>query len=94
MTGLCTPLHKSLDLIGNVWNDLHGFTQILTASLLPNHRLIDLTGGEVIALAHLGAHKTFVVSKIEIGLGAVFGHKDLAMLKRTHGSRVYIDVGV
>ena len=62
MTSFSAPLYKGLNLIGDVRNDLHGLAEVLTAALLPNHRLIDLTGGEVIALAHLGAHKALVMS--------------------------------
>jgi hypothetical protein len=34
------------------------------------------------------------MAEIEIGFGAVIGHKDLAVLKGAHGSRVDIDVRI
>ena len=38
--------------------------------------------------------KALVVAKIEVGLGAVVGHKDLAMLERRHGPRIDVQVGI
>ncbi len=34
------------------------------------------------------------MAEIEIGLGAVVGDKDLAVLERAHGARIDVDVGV
>ena len=94
MTGFSTLFHKGLYLIGNVGNHLNGLTQILTTALFANHRLINLAGGEVIALAHLGADKAFVMTQIEIGLSTVFGHEYFSVLKRTHCSRINVDIGI
>ena len=40
------------DLVGDVGNDLHRGTQIVTTPLTANHFLVDLTGGEVVVLGH------------------------------------------
>ena len=34
------------------------------------------------------------MAKVQIGLGAIIGDKDLAMLKGRHGAGVKIDIGV
>ena len=34
------------------------------------------------------------MADVEIGLGTVFGHIDLAVLERVHGARVDVDVRV
>ena len=94
MTRFGTLFHKGLYLIGYVWNHLNGLAKILTAAFFADYRLINLARGEVIALAHLRAHKALVMPQIEIGLSPVFGYKDLTMLERTHGSRINVDVRV
>jgi hypothetical protein len=34
------------------------------------------------------------VTDVEVGLGAVLGDEDLAVLERVHGARVHVEVGV
>jgi hypothetical protein len=34
------------------------------------------------------------MAKVEIGLGAVIGHKDFAVLERIHCSRINVQVGI
>ena len=75
-------------------NDLHRSPQIIAAALLANYTLVDLSGREVAVLTCFCTHKTFVVAQIEICFSAIFGDEYLAMLKRTHGARINIDVGV
>ncbi|OPZ03600.1 MAG: hypothetical protein BWZ09_02352 [Alphaproteobacteria bacterium ADurb.BinA305] len=91
---LGATLDVSLDLVSDVRDDLHGLAQVLAAALLLQHRLVDLAGGEVVALAHLGAGEALVMAEVEVGLGAVFGDEDLAVLERAHGARIDVDVGV
>ena len=50
-----------LDLVGNVRDNLNGLAKILAAPLLLDHRLVNLTGSEVVALAHPGAGKALVM---------------------------------
>ena len=87
-------LDLALDLVGDVRNDLDRLAEILAAPLLPDHRVVDLAGREVVAPAHLGAGEALVVPKIEVGLGPVLGDENLAMLERTHRARVDVDVGI
>ena len=75
-------------------NDLHRAAQIVALTLFLQHPVIDLAGGEVVVLAHGGADETFVMPQVQIGLGAVAGDEDLAVLKRAHGARIDIDIGI
>jgi len=34
------------------------------------------------------------MAQIKIGFGTIVGHEHFAVLKRTHGPRVHIDVGI
>lgn len=91
---LGAALDKGLDLVGDVRNDLHRLAEILTATLLADHGFVDLAGGEVVRLAHLGRDETLVVTKIEVGFSAVLRHEHLAVLERAHRARVDVDVGI
>ena len=84
----------ALDLVGDVRNHLHGGTQIIAAALLADHVLVDAAGGHRMAAGQARAHEALVVPKIEVGFGAVIGHVDLAVLERTHGARIHVDVGI
>src|SRR5581483_9912302 len=83
-----------LDLVGDVRDDLHGGAEIVAAALLLDHRVVNLAGGAVVAPAHPGFEKALVVAEVEIGLGAIVGDKDLAVLERAHRPRIHVDVGV
>ena len=48
--------------------------------------------GQIVGLRELGVGEAFVVAQVEIGLGAVVGDEDLAVLERAH--RAGIDVQV
>ena len=71
-----------LDLVGDVRDHLHRAAEVIAAALLADHALVDLAGREIVALAHLGLDEALVVAEIEVGLGAVLGHEDFAVLER------------
>src|SRR5690625_7795200 len=56
--------------------------------------LVDTPGGEVVALGHLGTNEALIVSQVKIRLGAIIGDEHLAVLKRTHGARIHVDIGI
>src|SRR5665213_1750128 len=62
--------------------------------LAADHGLIDAPGGDAVALARRHAGIAFVMTEIEIGLGAVIGDIDLAMLIGAHRARIDIEVGI
>ncbi len=81
-------------LVGDVGNHLHGAAEVIAAALLADHALVDLAGGEVVAPAHLHVDEPLVVTEVEVRLGAVLGDEHLAVLERTHRSRIDVDVGI
>lgn len=91
---LGATLDEGLDLVGDVRNDLHRLAEILAATLLADHGFVDLAGGEVVGLAHLGRDEALVVAKIEVGFCTVLRHEHLAVLERAHRARVDVDVGI
>ena len=90
----CPFADLQLDLVGNMGNDLDGGAQVLAATLLVQHVLIDTAGGKAVAAAQASADKTLVVTQVQVGFGAVFGHEYLTVLVRAHGAGIHIDVGI
>ena len=91
------PCHRPdafLDLVRDVRDHLDGVSQVVPAPLLRDDLRVDLTGGHVSGLAEIDVEKPFVVTDIEVGLGAVVGDEHFAVLERVHRARVDIEVGI
>ena len=56
--------------------------------------LVDLAGGDSWRLRQLFVDEALVVAEVEVGLGAVGGDEDLAVLIRRHRARVDVEVRV
>ena len=83
-----------LDLVGDVRDHLHGVAEVVAATLLGDHLGVDLSGGDVGDLAEVGVQEAFVVTDVEVGLGAVVGDEHLAVLERVHRPGIDVEVGV
>ena len=83
-----------LDLVGDVRDDLHGVAEVLAAALLGDHARVDLPGRHVGPAREVDVEEALVVADVEVGLGAVLGDEDLAVLERVHRSGVDVEVGV
>src|SRR3546814_7138756 len=75
-------------------DDLYRLAQVIAAALFAQHGFVDLSGREVVDLAHARGNEALVVAQIQIRLGPVFGHEDFPMLEGAHGARVDVDVGI
>ena len=93
-SGVAIARMRALDLVGDMWNDLDGVTEILAAALFGDHRRIDLSRRDIRPAGQVAIEESLVVPDVEIGLGAVLGHEHLAVLERVHGPRVDVEVGV
>ena len=87
-------LHRTLDFVGDVRNDLDGLAQIVAAALLGDDGFVDAAGGPVIVAGQLAVGEALVVPEVEVGLGAVIGDEDLAVLERRHGAGVDVQIGI
>ena len=85
---------RRLDLVGDVGHDLDGGAQVRTFALLGDHLVVDLASGVVGILIRAALREAFVVTKVEVGFGAIFGDINLAMLIRTHRPGIKIDIGI
>src|SRR4029079_13184058 len=88
------PTDTLFDLVGDVRDDLDGAAEIVAAALLGDDRLVDPAGGDVAQLAEVGVDEALVVTEVEVGLGAVVGDEDLAVLVRRHRPGIDVDVRV
>ena len=75
-------------------NDLNRRAEIIAAPLLGENVLIDPAGGDVVGLGRGPAGEALVVAQVEVGLGTVVGHEDLAVLIRRHGPGIEIQIGI
>ena len=75
-------------------NDLDGFAEVVAAAFLQNDLLVDAAGGVVVVAREGRVGEALVVAEVEVGLGAVVGDKDFAMLEGRHGAGIDVEVGV
>ena len=76
-----------LDRIGDVGDHLDGGAEIVAAPLLGEDLLVDAPGGDVVLAVAGPAGEALVMAEVEIGLGAVVGDEDLAVLIGRHRAR-------
>ena len=80
------------DFVGDVRDDLDGLAEEVATALFGQNGFVDAAGGPVIVAGKFGVGESLVVAEVEVGLRAVFGDKDFAMLEGAH--RAGIDVKV
>src|SRR5215472_1791303 len=83
-----------LYLICDVGDHLDGRSQVVAAPLLGDDLGVDLARRHVGGRREVLIDEALVVAQIQVGLGAVVGDEDLAVLVRAHGSGVDVEVGV
>ena len=87
-------LDALLDLVGDVRDDLDGAAEVVAAALAADDRVVDAAGGDVRRARRVGVRVALVVAEVEVGLGAVLGDEDLAVLVGRHRAGVDVDVRV
>ena len=92
--GLGHRQDAALDLVGDVRDHLDGVAEVFAAALLGDDRRIHLAGGDIRRPGQVAVEEPLVVADVEVGLGAVLGDEDLAVLERVHGARVDVEVRV
>ena len=87
-------MDAALDLVGDVRDDLHGLAEVVAAAFGGEHRLVDRARRRVRASQQVLVDEALVVTEVEVGLPAVVGHEDLAVLVRVHRAGIDVDVRV
>ena len=85
-------LDVALYLVGDMRHHLNGFAQIVAPALLVYDALVYSSGGHGVGLGGLNACESLVVSEVQVGLHAVYGHVALTVLIGIE--RAGIDVNV
>ncbi len=80
--------HGVLDFVGDVGNYLDSFAQVVAAALFLDDLLVDAAGGEVVVAGEGRVGEALVVAQVEVGLRAVVGDKNFAVLEGRHGSGI------
>ena len=88
------PADPVLDLVGDVRDHLDRAAEEVAPALLLDHGPVDAARGRVRALGEVLVDEALVVPEVEVGLAAVLGDEDLAVLAGVHRPRVDVDVRV
>lgn len=75
----CHLLNPVLDRIGDVGNDLHGFTQVVALALALDDVLVDFTSCDVVVARQGNVEVALVVAEVEIDFAAVGEDENFAM---------------
>ena len=87
-------VNEVLDLVRDVRNDLNGLAKVLAAAFLVEDVPVDLAGREVGEFIQVFVDEALIVAEVKVGLCAILGHVNFAVLVRAHGARVNVDVRV
>jgi hypothetical protein len=82
-----------LDLVGDMRNHLHGAPEVVAATFLADHRFVDLSGREVVALAHPRIDESLVMAQIR-SVSAPSSVTNTSPLERAHRSGIDVDVRI
>ena len=88
------PIETAFDLIGDVWDNLHGSSAVITAALLLKNRPVNLTGCYVGIFIKTLVDEALIMSQIKIGFGSIVGDEHLTVLYWIHGTRVNINIRI
>ena len=83
-----------LDFVGQMRHGLDGAAEKVAAPLPGDQFEVGLTRCHVAVPGQLDVDKPLVMSEVQVGLAAVLGYEDLAVLVRGHGPRVDVQVRV
>ena len=86
--------HEFLDHVGDVRDHLHGAPQIAALALLLDHLAVDASRSDIVGFERRDASEAFIMPQIQIGLRAIVGDINLAMLERAHRARIDIKIGI
>ena len=75
-------------------NDLHRGAKVIALALAGDDGLIDAARGDIVGLARRNPGEPFIMAQIKVGLGAVVGNVNLAVLIGAHRARIDVEIGV
>ena len=88
------PADAVFDFLGDVGNDLHGSAEVLTAPLLGDDGLVNLSRRDAVLPFQIYIGEALVMAEVQVGLRPILGHEDLAVLKGVHRSGIHVQIGI
>ena len=83
-----------LDLICDMGDDLHGAAVVAALALALEDAEKDLTGSDGGIAAEVFIDEALVVAEVQVGLCAILGDENFAVLIGVHGAGVDVEIGV
>ncbi len=80
--------------LGHMRDDLHRPSEEVAATLASDEGLVDGALGEVGFASKVLVDEALIMAEVQVAFVAILGDEHLAMLKRAHGARVHVEVGV
>jgi hypothetical protein len=77
-----------------MWNDLNRAAKVIATALFLNDRRVDLSSRDIAEAGQIHVDEPLIVPQVQIGLGAIFGDEDLAVLVGRHGTGIDVDIGI
>ena len=84
----------ALNFVGDVRNDLHGLSEIITTALCGDHGRVDRSGGRIRITTQRFVDEAFVVTEIEVGLTPVVSDENFAVFERIHSAGIDVEIRI
>ena len=84
----------TLDFIGDVRNNLHGLSEIITTAFRSQNCLVNGTCCCIGTTCQILINESFIVTKVEVCFAAVISYEHFTMFKWIHRARVDVDVRI
>ena len=92
--GLAHRPDAILDLVGDVRDHLNRVAEVFTAAFFRDDSRIHLSGGHIRESREVAVEESFVVTDVEVGLGAIFCDEHLTVLERIHRARIHVQIWI
>ena len=90
----CEIMHYATPMETWAGDDLHGTAVVAAFALALEDVEKDLPGGDGGIAGKVLIDEALVVAEVEVGLGAILGDEDFAVLIGVHGAGVDVEIGV
>ncbi len=87
-------IDTGFDFVGNMGDHLNRTPIVIAVALVLQDIPVNSARSNIAVLGQALVDKAFVMAKIQIRFRSVIGYENLSVLKRVHGARINIQIGV
>ena len=87
-------IETGFDLIGDMRDDLHGASDVVTVPFSGKDSLIDLSGSDIGVAVEAFIDEPLIMPQVKVRLGAVIGNEYFSVLDWIHGSRIDVEIRI